>query len=291
MESRRYSDVSSLHSTHTTSSRTRKRTENDIEMLKKELNINDHLITLNELCIRYRTNLTTGLTQSTAARLLEENGLNCLIPSAPKSKWLIFVENMFLGFSALLWAGAILSFIGFAIEYTKHSSSTAYDHLYIGSLLMITVLITGFIGFFQEASNNAIMESFTKMVPKFASVIRNGEKKVIFAEEIVLGDLVVLELGDCVPADMRIIEADSMKVDNSSLTGESDPQTRSPDCTDKNPMETQNLAFFGTSVVEGRGKGIVIACGDDSLMGRIACLTSGKIIKSLYNKKQFNYFR
>lgn len=65
-------------------------------------------------------------------------------------------------------------------------------------------------------------------------------------------------------------------MDNSSLTGESDPQSRSTDCTDKNPMETQNLAFFGTNVVEGAGKGIVIACGDDTFMGRIAGLTSGK---------------
>lgn len=273
------SERTSLHSysTHSTS-KVRKRTENDLELLKKELAINDHLITLNDLCKRYKTDLIRGLNEKVAAQLLEENGPNLLVPSAPKSRWLIFVENMFYGFSALLWTGAVLSLIGFLIHYFENPNSEEYDHLYIALVLTTVVLITGFIGFYQEAVNNAIMESFSKMVPKFATVVRDGEKKVILAEEIVLGDLVIVALGDCVPADIRVIEAESLKVDNSSLTGESEPQTRSSDCTDKNPMETQNLAFFGTSVVEGSGRGIVIACGDDTLMGHIAGLTSGNLI-------------
>ena len=87
--------------------------------------------------------------------------------------------------------------------------------------------------------------------------------------------LVSLLGGDRVPADIRIIKAHSCKVDNSSLTGESEPQTRSPDLTNENPLETRNLAFFSTNCVEGTAQGIVINTGDRTIMGRIANLASG----------------
>merc|ERR1712110_794260 len=81
--------------------------------------------------------------------------------------------------------------------------------------------------------------------------------------------------GDRIPADIRVIEASGMKVDNSSLTGESEPQTRTPEFTHDNPLETKNIAFFSTNCNEGSATGIVIKCGDDTVMGRIATLASG----------------
>ncbi|MGH0123596.1 UNVERIFIED_CONTAM: hypothetical protein FKN15_050198 [Acipenser sinensis] len=107
-----------------------------------------------------------------------------------------------------------------------------------------------------------------------ALVIRDGEKNSINAEEVVVGDLVEVKRGDRIPADMRIISANGCKVDNSSLTGESEPQTRTPDFTHENPLETRNIAFFSTNCVEGTARGIVINTGDHTVMGRIATLTS-----------------
>ncbi|XP_042775943.1 sodium/potassium-transporting ATPase subunit alpha-3 [Panthera tigris] len=95
------------------------------------------------------------------------------------------------------------------------------------------------------------------------------------AEEVVVGDLVEIKGGDRVPADLRIISAHGCKVDNSSLTGESEPQTRSPDCTHDNPLETRNITFFSTNCVEGTARGVVVATGDRTVMGRIATLASG----------------
>merc|ERR1712076_44295 len=95
------------------------------------------------------------------------------------------------------------------------------------------------------------------------------------AEELTLGDIVEIKFGDRVPADVRILEARSFKVDNSSLTGESEPQARSPEFTHDNPLETKNLAFFSTNAVEGTAKGIVVNIGDNTVMGRIAGLASG----------------
>lgn len=98
---------------------------------------------------------------------------------------------------------------------------------------------------------------------------------MVKVENIVVGDIVLLKAGDKVPADMRIIEANKLQVDNSSLTGESDPQTRSPDFTNVDPLRTQNLVFLSTLVVEGNGIGIVIKTGDRTVMGQIAYLVSG----------------
>ena len=81
--------------------------------------------------------------------------------------------------------------------------------------------------------------------------------------------------GDRIPADIRIINSHGCKVDNSSLTGESEPQTRSVELTNDNPLETRNLAFFSTNCVEGVAQGIVINTGDRTIMGRIANLASG----------------
>ncbi|TRY95577.1 hypothetical protein DNTS_018365, partial [Danionella cerebrum] len=137
------------------------------------------------------------------------------------------------------------------------------------------VIITGCFSYFQEAKSSKIMESFKNMVPQQALVIREGEKMQINAEEVVAGDLVEVKGGDRIPADLRIISSHGCKVDNSSLTGESEPQTRSPDCTHDNPLETRNIAFFSTNCVEGTARGIVVCTGDRTVMGRIATLTSG----------------
>ena len=95
------------------------------------------------------------------------------------------------------------------------------------------------------------MESFKNLVPQFALVIRDGQKLTIKGEQLTVGDLVEVKFGDRIPADIRVLEARQFKVDNSSLTGESEPQSRSPEFTNDNPLETKNLAFFSTNVVEG----------------------------------------
>merc|ERR1719230_508178 len=113
------------------------------------------------------------------------------------------------------------------------------------------------------------------LVPQYAVVRRNGEKITVKAAELTLGDIVEIKFGDRVPADLRVIEARGFKVDNSSLTGESEPQTRSPEFTNENPLETRNLAFFSTNAVEGTCVGMVVNIGDNTVMGRIAGLASG----------------
>lgn len=93
--------------------------------------------------------------------------------------------------------------------------------------------------------------------------------------KLVPGDVINIKGGDKIPADIRIIQSIEMKVDNSALTGESDPLLRSDKCTNDNVLETANMAFFGTLCKEGTGKGIVVKIGENTVLGQIADLASG----------------
>merc|ERR1712106_1306735 len=191
-------------------------------------------------------------------------------------EWVKFCKNIFGGFALLLWAGAILCFIAYSIEASSEEEP-ANDNLYLGVVLTTVVVVTGVFSYYQEAKSSAIMDSFKNLVPQYALCLRDGEKHNLPADELTVGDIVEIKFGDRVPADIRVIEARGFKVDNSSLTGESEPQSRSPECSSENPLETKNLAFFSTNAVEGTCKGIVISIGDNTVMGRIAGLVSGLV--------------
>ena len=142
--------------------------------------------------------------------------------------------------------------------------------MHLGIVLTGVVVITGIFSYYQESKSSKIMESFKNLVPQYALCLRDGEKINIKAEELTIGDVVEVKFGDRIPADIRVVEARGFKVDNSSLTGESEPQSRTPEFTHENPLETRNLAFFSTNAVEGTAKGIVVNIGDNTVMGRIA---------------------
>ncbi|KAM7421145.1 hypothetical protein PAMA_015348 [Pampus argenteus] len=242
--------------------------------LKKEVPITEHKMSVEEVCRKFQTDIVQGLTNAKAAEFLIRDGPNALTPPPTTPEWVKFCRQLFGGFSVLLWTGAILCFLAYAIQAATEDEP-AGDNLYLGIVLTAVVVITGCFSYFQEAKSSKIMESFKNMVPQQALVIREGEKVQINAEEVVAGDLVEVKGGDRIPADIRVVSAHGCKVDNSSLTGESEPQSRSPDCTHDNPLETRNVAFFSTNCVEGTARGIVICTGDRTVMGRIATLTSG----------------
>lgn len=253
----------------------RKRDKTDhLKDLKQELQTDFHKISLAELTTRLKTNAEKGLTAVAAKKILERDGPNTLKPPKTTPGWLKFCKHLVQGFALLLWMGAILCLIAYTIQVTTTTSSSQ-DNLYLGITLAAVVMITGVFSYYQEAKSCRVMESFKHMVPQHANVIRDGVKQTIPVEDIVVGDLVEVQFGDRIPADIRIIECKGFKVDNSSLTGESEPQSRSVEKTDDNPIETRNLAFFSTNAVEGTAKGIVINIGDNTAMGRIASLASG----------------
>ncbi len=246
----------------------------NMDNLKQELELDVHSVELDELCKRFSTNLNNGLTKRQAEENLRIHGPNALTPPPTTPEWIKFCQNLFGGFALLLWFGAILCFIAYSIQAGAYEEPPD-DNLYLGIVLTAVVVVTGIFSYYQESKSSKIMESFKNLVPQYALCIRDGEKVTLKAEELTIGDVIEIKFGDRVPADIRVVEARGFKVDNSSLTGESEPQSRSPEFTHENPLETKNLAFFSTNAVEGTAKGIVVNIGDNTVMGRIAGLASG----------------
>ncbi|KFM68400.1 Sodium/potassium-transporting ATPase subunit alpha, partial [Stegodyphus mimosarum] len=251
-----------------------KKKKPDLNDLKQEVDMDEHKITLQELYTRLGTDPEKGLTQAQARSVYERDGPNSLSPPKKTPEWVKFCKNLFGGFALLLWIGAILCFIAYSIQAGTFEEPPD-DNLYLGIVLSVVVIVTGCFSYYQEARSSKIMESFKNMVPQYATIVREGQKYTIPAEGVVVGDIVEVKGGDRIPADIRIISASSCKVDNSSLTGESEPQSRSPEMTNENPLETRNLAYFSTNCVEGTCRGVVINTGDRTVMGRIANLASG----------------
>lgn len=125
----------------------------------------------------------------------------------------------------------------------------------------------------QEYQAAKTMESFRQLLPPHAKVLRDGNIRDVLASELVVGDVILLEEGDKVPADGRLIEINFLKVDNSALTGESEPQLRSLECPHSNLLECRNMVFSGTLVLSGNGKAVIFATGHDTQIGSLATLT------------------
>merc|ERR1712165_109110 len=249
--------------------------EKNLNELKQELEIDVHKVDVDVLCKRFNTNVEQGLTDAAAAAGLAQYGKNELTPPPTTPEWVKFCQCLFSGFACLLWLGAVLCFLAYSIQASAYEEPPD-DNLYLGVVLSAVVTVTGIFSYYQESKSAKIMEGFKNLVPQYALVRRNnGEKLTVPADTLTLGDIVEIKFGDRCPADLRVLEARGFKVDNSSLTGESEPQARGPEFTHENPLETRNLAFFSTNAVEGTCVGMVVNIGDNTVMGRIAGLASG----------------
>ncbi|CAK9806881.1 Sodium/potassium-transporting ATPase subunit alpha [Anthophora quadrimaculata] len=268
---------------------TKKRlTDEELKDLQQELVTRDHVIPLEELCEKLGTNPVTGLTEEQAEAILLEVGPNALTPPEVTPEYIKFIKCMAHGFAGLLWVCAILCYILYGISMLTEGTGGGIE--WLGLIITIICLISGIFAYVQESKNTKVMESFKKMVPTFATVIRNSTKLRVATEDLVPGDLVEIKNGDKIPADIRIIESRELRVENSSITGESEPVVRTNYPTDDNPLETSNIAFFSSFAVDGEGRGIVIATGDQTMIGRLAGLTSQLEKSQTPIAKEINHF-
>ncbi|KAL7754384.1 hypothetical protein RI367_000365 [Sorochytrium milnesiophthora] len=243
----------------------------------KPLAIDEHRLTLAELCERYKVSVDTqkptnsaGLTEADAKARLEEHGPNMLTP--PKKKPAILVYLGFLGtfFNMMLVLAGVLTFILFGMD------TTVTLNMVMGIILICVALLNAFIEFYQVQKSSKILESFLNMIPAKCNAIRERQLKGMSAVELVPGDVVFVRMGDKVPADLILFKSADLKVDNSSLTGESEPQERTPHNTHENVLEATNIVFNSTLVVSGEAYGIVVRTGDHTVIGQIAGLTAGE---------------
>jgi len=221
------------------------------------------------------TNIATGLTTEQYNAIYAIDGDNALSPPKETPWYVLLFLSMIGGFNNLLWAGSILCFIAYGIQ-TSEGNATP-DNLALGFVLSGVVIVTGVFSFVQERQSSDVMKSFAKLVPKRCVVTRDGQTADGDAAKLVEGDVIDLKSGDSVPADIRVITCSGdFKVENSSLTGEPEPQKRAaePEPELRAPLESKNIAFYTTSCVEGSCQGLVIRTGDRTVIGQIKTLVS-----------------
>jgi magnesium-transporting ATPase (P-type) len=200
-----------------------------------------------------------GLSTEEATNRLAEYGPNRLPKAKPVTVWQIFLRQFKNPLIYILGLAAIVSFaIG---EET--------DAGFIAVVLLINALVGGIQEWRAERSSQALQQ----LIRTRATVIRDGEARDIEGEEVVPGDVVLLESGYRVPADIRLVSTHGLEVDESALTGESEPVLKNEEWEgdDRAPLgDRRNMAYAGTVVNRGRGRGIVVATGADTVVGRLA---------------------
>ena len=224
-----------------------------------------HRIPLDELELRLNCT-TAGLSSDDVLLRLSQYGSNELRVRKDTPEIVKFLRQLTNFFALLLIAGAALAFFA---DYLKPGAG----NLYIGVALLAVVFLNALFSYVQEYQSDRIMESFRNMLPPMISVLRDGQLTRIEARLLVPGDVISLEEGDRVPADGRLIEVNQLKVDHSSLTGESEPQLRKLSCTHDNLLESRNMVFSGTLVQSGNGRALIYATGMNTQIGGIVQLT------------------
>jgi len=232
-----------------------------------------HLLNFKDMFDRYGTSKDNGMSSAAVTKARADYGWNELTPPYQMPWYLKLFLSIFDGFfNMLLWAGGILCFVAFAMDQSDPS------YMYLGIVLCVVVTLTGIFGYYQESKSDDIMASFAKIQGGDVSVTRDGSLGEVAPRELVPGDIVDISSGIKIPADVRIIECSAdMKVDNSSLTGESMAIGRKATKETNKEMQVQeakNLAFFGTMLMKGKGKAMVYAIGDKTFMGSIATMAS-----------------
>ena len=207
----------------------------------------------------FETNLTQGLTKQEAQKRFKDVGPNRVPYKAPDSYIKIFFQQFKSPLIYVLLAAA-------AIIYFVDSKT---DALFISFVL----LLNAFVGTYQEGKSGNILSSLQKFLRTYCVVVRDGEREIVSSENIVPGDLVVLDEGDQVPADCRVIESTNLHVNQASMTGEAQPVQKNADALeaagDVQTFEQHNMLFSGSFVTQGTAHAVVVATGISTQTGKL----------------------
>ena len=210
-----------------------------------------------------------GLTVQEAEKRLAENGKNRLETAKGKSIFRRFMEQLADPMILILLAAAGVSGALSIIE----GEGEFVDVI----IILAVVIINAVLGVYQESKAEKAIEALQEMSAATSKVLRDGKVSIVHSEDLVVGDIILLEAGDAVPADARIIESASLKIEEAALTGESVPVTKFIDIINLREGEKdvplgdrKNMMYMGSTVVYGRGKAVITATGMDTEMGKIA---------------------
>jgi len=225
--------------------------------MKKE----NHQLSINEVEALVSSNIEHGLSSMEAEQRLLDKGFNQLDEAKGKSLFSKFIDQIKDFMIIVLIGASVLSFV--TGDYAE------------GFLIIGIVILNALLGLFQEAKAEKALASIKAMSSPHAKVKRDGVDIVIDVKQLVVGDVVILDAGDYVPADVRIIESINLKIDESTLTGEAVPVDKISDSLDDSDIplgDRINLGYMGTVVTYGRGAAVVISIGMNTELGKIASM-------------------
>lgn len=236
----------------------------------------EYLASAEEVLEEQSTSAASGLTASEAQSRLASVGPNKLDEEEKTPMWKRFFEQMGDPMVIMLLVAAAISVITGFIQGEPEWADAA--------IILSVVILNSVLGVIQEAKSEQALEALQEMSAAQSKVIRDGKMVHMASSELVPGDVVLLEAGDSVPADCRVIESASMKIEEAALTGESVPVEKHADVislaegTDDVPLgDRKNMCYMGSTVVYGRGRAVVVGTGMNTEMGKIAsALTSAK---------------
>lgn len=209
-----------------------------------------------------KTSINTGLSLQQVSDRLKTDGLNELVGKQKRGLFLRFIDQFKDFMIIVLIVAAILSGV-VANEWTD------------AAIIMFVVLLNAVLGIIQEARSEAAIEALKQMSTPNAHVRRDGQVVEIPSTQLVKGDIVLLEAGDVVPADLRLVLAKNLKIEEAALTGESVPvekKSKVIEATDVALGDRINMAYSNTNVTYGRGEGVVVATAMDTEVGKIATM-------------------
>ena len=212
-----------------------------------------------------------GLSSQEAAKRLEQNGKNKLAEAKKDSVIKRFFDQMKDPMIVILLVAAVVSAVTDIIEAGHFTPPTD------ACIILVVVIINAVLGVVQESKAEKAVEALQKMSAATTKVLRDGKTEVIKSEDLVVGDVILLDAGDAIPADCRIFECASMKIEEAALTGESVPVNKIVNALmghkeeDEVPLgDRKNMAYMGSTLVYGRGKAVVVSTGMNTEMGKIA---------------------
>ncbi len=218
----------------------------------------------------FKTDFTSGLKNEEALKRLEENGENKLLEKKKKTYFERFADQFKDAMIIILIVAAIISFVVVCVEKN-------WTEIFEPILILLIVVLNAVMGVAQESKAEKALDALKSMSSLHARVIRDGREELVDAKSLVVGDVILLEAGDFVPADARLIESSSLKSEESALTGESVPSEKDALAkVDHNaPLgDRVNMVYTGCTVTYGSAKAVVCATGMNTEMGKIANLLS-----------------
>jgi magnesium-transporting ATPase (P-type) len=231
--------------------------------------VNWHTLSVEEV-IQRAESTDGGLTADEARRRLQTHGPNRLPAAYRKPGWLRLLEQFHnVLIYILLAAGVMTGVLAFYTGDIGYWIDTV--------VIILVVVINAAIGFVQEGRAEKALDAISGMLSLEATVIRDGRRQRVAAEEVVPGDIIEIGSGDKVPADVRLLEARELRIDESMLTGESVPTEKQVDAVEQSASlgDRTSLAFSGSLVTTGRGRGVVYATGANTQIGQINEMVTG----------------